>query len=172
MRRSTEGRILVVSDANVLINFLRAERFDLLRRHRDYKIHITEHVRAEITYPDQRAELDAAISCGDIEEVPLTDPTEVELFVELSVVLGRGESAAIALASNRRWVIATDELGRARSEIHRRVGLDRVINTPGLILSCVRNGYLTVAEADGIKADLERQGQSFSASFDSFSELL
>lgn len=172
MRRSTEGRILVVSDANVLINFLRANRLDLLSQHRDYKIHVTEHVRGEITYPDQKAELDGAISSGDIEGVPLTDPVELELFVELNAVLGRGESAAIALASNRRWVIAIDELGRARSEARRRVGSDRVINTPGLILSCVRSGALTIAEADGIKTSLESQGQSFSTSFGSFGELL
>ncbi len=172
MQRSTEDRILVVSDANVLINFLRANRLDLLRQHRDYKIHVTEHVRGEITYPHQKAELDGAISSGDIEEVSLTDTVEVELFAELNAVLGRGESAAIALASSRGWVIAIDELGRARSEVHRRVGPNRMINTPGLILSCVRNDALTIAKADEIKASLESQGQSFSTSFGSFGELL
>lgn len=172
MRRPTEDRILVVSDANVLINFLRANRLDLLRQHTDYKIHVTEHVRREIAYPYQKAELDGAISSGDIEEVSLTDTVEVELFAELNAVLGRGESAAIALASSRGWVIAIDELGRARSEVHRRVGPNRVINTPGLILSCVCSGALTIAEADVIKASLESQGQSFSTSFGSFGELL
>jgi predicted nucleic acid-binding protein len=90
----------------------------------------------------------------------------------LNAVLGRGESASIAVAANRGWVIAMDEVGRARREVHERVGRNRLINTPGLILSCVRLGTITVAEADSIKDDLESQGQSFAVSFDSFGDLL
>lgn len=65
-----------------------------------------------------------------------------------------------------------DELGRARREVHERVGRNRLINTPGPILSCVRNGAITVAEADGIKVTLESQGQFFAFAFDSFGDLL
>lgn len=163
---------MVVADASVLINFLRARRLDLLRHHRGYRILVTEHVRGEVSYPDQAAELAEAITSGDIDEIQVTDPVELEIFAELSAVLGRGESACIAVAANRGCVVAMDELGRARREVHERVGRDRLVNTPGLILSCVRSGAITVAEADGIKVTLESQGQSFAFSFDSFGDLL
>lgn len=172
MDRAPDGRVLVVADTNVFINFLRAGRLDLLSHHRDYKLVATEHARMEVTYPEQSAELAAALSAGDIDEVQLTDPIELGIFAELNAVLGRGESAAIAVAANRTWVIAMDELGRAQREAYERVGRNRLINTPGLILSCVRNGTVTVAEADAIKAKLESQRQSFAVSFESFGELL
>jgi len=172
VERDPAGRVLVVADTNVLINFLRAARLDLVSRHRDYKLIVTEHVRREVTYPEQSAELAATLSSGDIDEVGLTDPVELVIFAELNAVLGRGESAAIAVAANRNWVIAMDELGRAQREVYKRVGRNSLINTPGLILSCVRNGTIDVSEADAIKEDLEFQGQSFAVSFDSFGELL
>jgi len=79
----------------------------------------------------------------------VTGPVDLQIFAELNAVLGRGESAAITIAANRHWMIAKDELGRARREVYERVGRDRLINTPGLILSCVCTGALTVADADG-----------------------
>ena len=172
MGRASDGRVLVVADASVLINFLRAGRLDLLRDHEGYKIVVTEHVRREVTYPNQSAELATALSSGDIDEIQLTGVVELRIFAELTTVLGWGESAAIAVAANRNWVIAMDELGRARREVYERVGRNRLINTPGLILSCIRNGNITVAEADGIKVALESQGQSFAVSFSSFGDLL
>lgn len=172
MERASDDRVLVIADTSVLINFLRAERLDLLRHHADYRIVVTEHVRREVTYPNQSAELEAALSAEDIDEIQLTDPTELRLFAELNAVLGRGESAAIAVAANRRWVIAMDELGRARREVYERVGRNRLINTPGLILSCIRGSAITVTEADDIKAALESQGQSFAFSFESFGDLI
>lgn len=172
MAPASHERVLVVADASVLINFLRAGRLDLLRHHEGYRIVVTEHVRTEVRYPDQAAELAEAITAGDIEETQVTDPVELEVFAELHAVLGRGESASIAVAANRGWVIAMDEVGRARREVYERVGSGRLINTPGLILSCVRNGATTVAEADGIKKRLESQGQSFALAFESFGDLL
>lgn len=163
---------MVVADASVLINFLRAGRLDLLRHHEGYRIIITEHVRTEVSYPDQAAELAEAITTGDIEETQVSDPAELEIFAQLNAVLGRGESASVAVAANRGWVIALDEVGRARREVDERVGRNRLINTPGLILSCVRNGAITVPEADVIKERLESQGQSFALGFESFGDLL
>ena len=172
MGRASDGRVLVVADASVLINFLRAGRLDLLRHHGGYKLVVTEHVRREVAYPDQAAELTMALSAGNIDEIQLTDPIELGIFAELNAVLDRGESASIAVAANRGWMIAMDEIGRAQREVYARVGRNRLINTPGLILSCIRNGAITVAEANAIKATLESQGQSFAVSFDSFGDLL
>lgn len=172
MELASDERVLVVADASVLINFLRAGRLDLLCHHEDYRITVTEHVRREVRYPDQAAELSVALAAGDIAEIQVTDPIELAIFAELNAVLGRGESASIAVAANRGWIIAIDELGRARREVYERIGKNRLINTLGFILSCVRNGAITVAEADNIKARLESQGQTFTVSFESFGEQL
>jgi predicted nucleic acid-binding protein len=171
VERASDGRVLIVADTSVLINFLRAGRLDLLCHHEDYKLVATEHARREVTYPDQAAEL-AALSARDIDQIQLTDVVELRIFAELNAVLGRGESAVIAVAANRNWVIAMDELGRARREVYERVGRNRLINTPGFILSCIHNGVITVAEADDIKGNLESQGQSFAVNFASFGDLL
>ncbi len=78
--------MLVVADASVLINFLRAGRLDLLRHHGGYRIVVTEHARREVRYPDQAAELAEAITAGDIDEIQVTDPVELETFAELSAL--------------------------------------------------------------------------------------
>jgi len=64
VERASDGRVLVVADASVLINFLRAGRLDLLRHHEGYKIVVTEHARREVTYADQAPELAAALTAG------------------------------------------------------------------------------------------------------------
>jgi len=170
MDRAPDGRILVVSDTNVLINFLRVGRLDVLCHHRDYSFVVTEHARAEITDAAQAAELAAAISAGAFVETSLTKPSEISLFATLNAFLGRGESAAIAVAAVRNWVVATDETRRAKREIESRLGKDRLLTTPGVILRCVLNGALTVADADAIKDQLA--AQRFVMKFTSFADLL
>jgi predicted nucleic acid-binding protein len=170
MERAPDGRVFVVTDTCILINFMQVERLDLLCQHKDYRIVITEHVRSEIADQQQAVDLASAVSAGEIEETSVTDPTELALFATLNAILGRGESAAIAVAATRGWVIATDEKGRTRREIERRLGKERLLTTPGLLLKCILNGTLTVAEADDIKDKLA--AQRFAMNFASFAELL
>lgn len=170
MERAPDGRVLVIADTCVLLNFILAERFDLLCRHQDYRIIITEHTRAEIMDRGQREELDRAIQMDEIGEIRITDPDELAIFAVCRAVLGKGESAAIAVAERRGWVIATDEKKRARREIERRLGTGRLLTTPGIILKCILNGTLAVAEADAIKAKLA--ANRFTMSFASFADLL
>jgi len=170
MVRAPDGRILVVSDTNVLINFLRVGRFDLVTQHKDYHFVVTEHTRAEITHAVQRAELEAAIATRAIEETSLTDPSEIALFAVLNAFLGRGESAAIAVAATRNWIVATDETRRAKREIESRLGQGRQLTTPGVLLRCIMNGTLMVGDADTIKVQLA--AQRFVMKFASFSDLL
>ena len=159
MKCAPDGRILVVSDTDVLINFLRVGRLELLCRHADYRVVITEHTRGafgapgEVTDNVQLSELEAAISSGEIEATSLTDISEIGLFASLNAFLGRGEAAAIAVATSRGWVVATDDR-RAGSEIQRRLGANRRLTTPGILLRCIERGHLTVVEADTIKSQL------------------
>lgn len=158
-----------MADTCILINFLHASRLDLLCEHSGYRIVVTEHVRAEIHDPLQAAIVKAAIDDGRIEEVTITDPGELLIFAELNAVLGRGESASIAVAEVRGWIVATDERRRALREIERRLSQGRLLTTPGVLLACIRAGALSVADADTIKAVLERH--RFAMPFSSFAEL-
>ncbi len=57
---STPVRV-VVTDANVLINLMHVSRLRLLGTIPDHEFAVPEHVREEITNPEQRAVLDAAL---------------------------------------------------------------------------------------------------------------
>jgi predicted nucleic acid-binding protein len=170
MERAPDGRVLVVADTCIPINFMLAERLDLLSRHQDYRFVVTEHTRAEVLDPGQLQQLEAAIQADEIEETLVTDPDELAVFAALNIVLGRGEAAAIAVAEKRGWVIATDEKKRTRREIEERLGKGRLLTTPGIILKCILDGTLTGVEADAIKAKLA--ANRFAMSFASFADLL
>lgn len=66
---------IVVTDSNVLINLMHVSRLDLLRSLPGHEFVVPDHVREEITNPDQRAALDAAIDAGRVpfESAELTD---------------------------------------------------------------------------------------------------
>lgn len=136
---------------------------------------VTEHLRGsagvpgELIDPAQVSEVGDAIVAGTLAEVALTDPEELELFADLNRILGRGESAAIAAAQSRNWLVATDDR-RARAECERRLGPNRVVNTPGILLACILDGALEVEEADAIKDLLA--ASRFVMKFRSFADLL
>lgn len=167
--------MIVVCDTDVVINFLLVQRLDLLCTHSNFRVVVTEHllgssgISGELTDPEQVVEAEKAVAAGLVEVVTLTDPGELSLFTTLSRFLGRGESAAIAAASSHAWIVATDDR-RAHNESRRVLGPNRSLNTPGILLGCIRNGSLTVAEADAIKEQLAEQ--RFIMKFGSFSDLL
>jgi hypothetical protein len=76
----------------------------------------------------------------------------------------------LALAQQRGWRVASDEGGAFRREAEQRLGPGRLVNTPGLLLSAIRAGVLTVEEADQAKAVLEQH--RFRVRFKSFRSLL
>lgn len=167
---SAGDRRVVVCDTSVLINFLVVDRLDLLARNPEFRFVLTEHVRAEVIQPDQRAALDAAVASDDIAEIALDVPEALRAYAELAAVLGRGESAAIALAKQRGWIVAIDERGRARREVDQRLGVGKLVTTAGILVGCIENGVLNVADADAIKARLEQN--RFVMPFRSFADVI
>jgi len=163
------ARRIVVADTWVLINFLKIDRLDLLCEHSGYRILITEHVRDEVTRPEEVAVLEAGLEAGIMDEVELREMPAQELFAELNRVLGRGEAAAIAMAAVEGHAVALDEKGRARREARDRLGEGRLLTTPGVLLRCIELRVLTVDEADEIKDELA--GRRFKIAFDSFGDL-
>lgn len=164
----------VVLDTSVLINFLRADRLDLLRDHPDYTFIITDHVRHEIGefYPGQSAALNAAVADGTLNEIIVTAAAELDDFGKLSALksLGLGECSAIAVAKNRSLLLAIDDV-RAQKKAKAFSSTLAMLDTAGLMVSLIQKGVLTVEAADGIKVCWETEHR-FKLKFASFSEFL
>jgi predicted nucleic acid-binding protein len=83
---------------------------------------------------------------------------------------GKGESACLAVAVHRHWIIATDETKDRRLSREIAASGIKLINTPGILLKAIRSGLLSIQAADSIKAELEVK--RFKMSFGSFQELV
>ena len=161
---------VVVTDANILINLIHIGRLSILGSLPQFEFVVPDEVVAEILNEEQSAALSAAIDASHLARVGFQDTEELTAFAALASFLGTGESACLALAQQRGWWVASDEGGAFRREAQQRLGAGRLINTPGLLLSAIRAGVLTVDEADQAKAVLEQH--RFRVRFKSFRDLL
>jgi len=98
---TTTPQIIVVTDANVLINLMHVARLDLCSRLPGYQFVIPDHVREEITDANQRMTLDDAVVRSVVRIEAITDLSAVTLFIELIAHIGRGEAACLTLAIER-----------------------------------------------------------------------
>ncbi|MBI4611949.1 MAG: hypothetical protein HY726_23410 [Candidatus Rokubacteria bacterium] len=154
MQRDPDGRLLVVTESSFLINFLAVDHMDILAGLRQFKFYVLDHVRAEIQYPDQQARLQAAVAAGIVSELEITERQEILLYDEFRKFLGDGESACLAVAVSRRWVIAADEKGRFRRELFERLGEQYLLDTPGALVAAIRCGLITIPEAEELREQL------------------
>jgi predicted nucleic acid-binding protein len=161
---------IVVTDANVLINLMHVSRLGLLAKIPNHEFVVPEHVREEITIPEQRATLDAAVSDGWLKVAVISDLGAITVFAELLAHIGRGEAACIAIAAKEGWYIASDEKKRFLREAEARVGVGRVITTVDVFVLAIKAGLLTIEDADADKLTLE--GRRFKVSFVSYRELV
>jgi len=160
-----------VLDASVVINLIHAGRLDLLGKIAGYHFVVPDQVIAlEVTYPREAEALAAALEAGWVRRVESIDTLEIELYAQLSSVMGKGEAACLAMAAHRGWMVACDEGGRFRREAEVRIGRDKIVNTPGLIVLAIRRGVLTVEDADRIKDILAQR--RYVMPFASFRDLL
>jgi predicted nucleic acid-binding protein len=160
----------VSTDACILINLLRVHRLDLLGAVPPYVFHVPTEALGEITYPDQLAELKEALDRGWIRETHLEEIDELQIFARANEQLGAGESACLALALVRNWILGTDDSkGVKWKKVISAPGI-QVLNTPGILLLAIRQGILTVQHADKIKAELEVN--RFRMAFGSFQQLV
>jgi predicted nucleic acid-binding protein len=168
---NTPALIQVVLDTSVLVNFLAIGRIDLLAELSTHRFFVTAHVRGEVTYLDQAEHLAAAIQAGQVQELPASTHAELQTFARLTTTLGVGESAAIAAAQHRSIVVAVEDR-TARRTAESCVGKANVLSTTELILTMIRAGILTVAEADAIKLDWENKYRFALPEFQTFGEIL
>jgi predicted nucleic acid-binding protein len=135
-----------------------------------YIFHAPPEVLDEIEDLGQRAAVDQAIAAEHLDEVKLDQPGELGLYVGFNAALGKGESACLALGKARGWAIATDESKDPKwKKVISGAGF-AIINTPGILLTSIRAGALTVTAADEIKAKLEQR--RFKMKFDFFASLI
>jgi predicted nucleic acid-binding protein len=166
----TNAETVVVTDANVLINLIRIGQLPLLGQLDGYRFLVPAEVVNEITEPDQREALSWALTEGHLEQVVVDTMESLQLFAELRDVMGMGEAACLALAATRGCHIASDEKKRLRRRAVELIGEQRIVRTEGILLTAIRQGRISVAEADGFKAVLA--ASRYAMSFGSFSELL
>jgi predicted nucleic acid-binding protein len=161
---------VVVTDTNILINLVHVGLLDLLGKLPPYSFVIPEEVVREVEDPDQAKAVQAAISCGVLHVIQLTDPAELTVYAELIQILGVGEAACLSLAQCRNWLIASDEKRKFRREMISRLGQGRLLNTPGILTYAITSRVITVEDADQAKALLEQR--RFIMSFSSFRDVL
>ena len=129
---------IVITYTSVLINLAHTGHLRLLGSTPGYRFLVAEEVLAEVQDPAQKDIVDSAIADGLLEKARIETAEELALYADLTLILGSGESACLALAANRGWFLASDELRVFLREARARIGERRLINTPGLYLLWIR----------------------------------
>ena len=75
---------IVVTDTNILINFIHIGRLNLLGKLPPYSFVVPEEVVKEVTSSDQAQALQTAISSGLLQVVQLTVPAELKVYADLA----------------------------------------------------------------------------------------
>lgn len=95
--------------------------------------------------------LEALEADGVIEVVTIDPQTEGALYARLQAALGRGESAAITVASRRGLAVGVDDR-RAQRACREMTPPVAWTTTEGLLSQAVREGVLSRADAEAIWA--------------------
>jgi predicted nucleic acid-binding protein len=162
--------VVVVADANVLINLCHANLLSLLDGLTGYAFVVTREVDLEVTVPDQRRAVDEMFARGKVRRESLESIDELRAFADLRQLLGLGEASCLAMAQCRGFCLASDERRALLREARARLGEGKVLTTPGLIVLSIRAGLLDIDAADAAKAVLERH--RFTMRFRSFAEVV
>jgi predicted nucleic acid-binding protein len=167
----TDGEKQTVAiDASVLINLAIVGRLDLLRKLGEYRFVVPLDALEEVERLAQRSRVDAALERGHLSRVELAEPRVLARRAALLTELGPGESACLALAAERGWLVACDEKRAFRRIALHLLGEGRLINTAGLFVLGIRWGYWTVADADRAKDVLA--DNRFQMKLETFGDLL
>jgi predicted nucleic acid-binding protein len=145
----------VAADACFLINFLAVDRMDILGSLGSLRFHCPREVAAEVVRPVQQQRLIRAIADGIVFDEEITNLAEMAVLTDLlREQLGRGETACLALAQTRGWLLASDERGRFRRLATDRIGAGRLMSTRDALARAVATGVLSGPEARAIAEDL------------------
>lgn len=162
--------IVVITDANVLINFCHIEQVTLFGALEGYEFRMPPEVLEEITDAAQRAMVDSEIAAGHLNIVAVDTIEALTSYAELRDLMGRGEAACLALAATAGTFIASDEKKRFRKKAVELLGEERILRTEDLLLSAIKVGVISVEQADSFKAVLGEH--RYTMTFASFAELM
>ncbi len=165
-----ERTCVVVTDANVLINLIHVGRLDLLGALAGYEFVVPPEVVAEVSVPEQAQTLRHAVEAGHIEQRAFSGTAELEVYAELSLVIGKGEAACLAMAKIKGWYVASDERGRFLRIAEESLGPGHLLNTAGIFVLAIRCDLVTVEETDQSKRILEEH--RFMMRFSSFRDVI
>lgn len=154
----------------MLINLIHVDVLAIISGLSDYEFVVVDAVAEEITDEKHAAALQAALDQGHLLKESLTEPDALALFAELVQMMGRGEAASLALADGKDWYLACDEKRVFRRKAVDLLGEERLLTTPGIIVLCIRQGLMTVEEADRMKAILDTK--RFKMTFRSFRDVI
>lgn len=162
--------VIVVTDANVLVNLYHIGHLPLLGQLTPWRFKAPQEVLDEVADPAQRAAVDAAIDAGHLEAFVLSDLPALSLFADLRALMGRGEAACLASAATSQHLIASDEKKRFRRKAIELLGEASILRTEDLLIHAIQMGHITVDAADACKAVLA--DHRYTMPFASFAERL
>lgn len=162
--------VVVITDANVLINLFHIGQLPLLGALPPFRFRIPNEVLAEILDPTQQSAVRTCLDAGHADEIVVDTIASLALFAELRDMMGRGEAACLALAATTGSHIASDEKKRFRRKAIELIGETRILRTEHLIVEAIRRNHMTVQDADAYKATLS--ANNYALPFASFADLL
>jgi predicted nucleic acid-binding protein len=167
---ATAATTVVITDANVLINFVHIGQVALLGELPAYRFQLPTEVLNELTDGDQRAQIEVAIAARQLELMVIEALDALTLFGDLRDLMGRGEAACLAVAATTGCHLASDEKKRFRREAIELIGEARIVRTEDLLVEAIRCGRRTVAQADAYKLVLA--ANRYAMPFSSFADLV
>jgi predicted nucleic acid-binding protein len=167
---ATAPTTVVITDTNVLINFVHIGQVALLAELPAYRCQLPAEVLNELTDSDQHTQIEAAIAAHQLDLMVIEALDALTLFGDLRDLMGRGEAACLAVAATTGCHLASDEKRRFRRKAIELIGEARIVRTEDLLLEAIRCGKRTVAQADEYKVVLA--ANRYAMPFSSFADLL
>ena len=161
---------VVITDANVLINFVHIGQVALLGDLPAYRFLLPVEVLHELIDDNQRAQIEASIVAHQLGLMIIEALDTLTLFGELRDLMGRGEAACLAVSATRGYHLASDEKKRFRRKAVELIGEARIVRTEDLLVEAIRCGKRTVAQADEYKLILA--ANRYAMPFSSFADRL
>lgn len=157
MAEEGDGTIFATIDTDVLLEFIRQDRLDLLGRNPAYQFNVSDTVYEEVEEKGQKAKLDKAISRDYFRRTRLVQIEALHVYQKIRGRLDKGESACIALAATNDWYVASDEKGALEVLVETHVGRDRLLNSADILLQSIKEGLLETSEADALKESFDKE---------------
>lgn len=148
----------ILLDATILNNFIKVGRLSLLRQLFPASLRITAQVFEELKAGSLDEHISQAMTEGWIQLVTPESDREAALYREYSRTLGSGESASLAVAVCRGWILATDD--RAARAAARAAGV-ALTGSVGILIVGVQAGCITGQDGDRLLREMRGHGYHF-----------